>query len=156
MIYYCSKKNSPFGILMFITWFQLQIIVFFVRGLETFILFFTIFHMFLLGDVTPKAYSMFCRGVELGSAVSRVLGPHKLVMNWLEVFPPRMAMSVLLAVFLFVSVFFCSLFLLFVCLFIFCCFLVSFFLCISSGGCTYHLPKTSVKCCDNKMKPASG
>lgn len=131
MIYYCSKKNSPFGILMFITWFQLQIMFFFVRGLETFILFFTIFHMFLLGDVTPKAYSMFCRGVELGSAVSRVLGPHKLVMNWLEVFPPRMAMSVFACCF-FVCFCFFLFFIFVVCLLVrfllFPCFFLSLYI----------------------------
>ena len=45
-------------------------------GKSTFIDLFPCFHVFLLGDMTPQqAYSMFCRGVELGSAVSRVLGP---------------------------------------------------------------------------------
>ena len=141
-IYYCSKKNSPFGILMFITWFQLQIMFFFCAGIGNFHIAFTIFHMFLLGDVTPRGLFHVLPWRRVGQRrVSSVLDRT----NWWWtdfVFPPRMAMSGFACCFLFVSVFCLFLYLfLFVCLFVFCCFLISFFLCILSGGCTYHLPK---------------
>ena len=133
MIYYCSKKNSPFGILMFITWFQLQIMFFFVRGLETFIFFFTIFHIcFCWVTWLPEAYSMFCRGVELGSAVSRVLGPHQIGDELIGGFSSQDGNECFcLLFFVCLCVFFC--FFIFLFFFVFFCLLVCFLLFFGSS-----------------------
>lgn len=130
---------------------------FFVRGLETFILLLPFSICFCWVTWLPEAYSMFCRGVELGSAVSRVFWTAQIGDELILFFLPGWQWVVLLAVF--------CLFLCFVCFFICFClcaclfFVVSLFLSFFvyyQGDARITCPNISKMLWHNKMKPASG